>query len=306
MTDALIAARLIHFASVMVLFGGSLFALYALRADAAAERHMPPRRWMFVVAGLLALLSALAWLATVIANMTGDWMDIADPEVVRSALFETAFGQIWLGRMALTLVLLALACFRSSTASWTGRRLFVLLAALLLGSLALTGHAAAHKGPWGDVHRADQALHLLGAGAWLGGLAPLAAVLGLARRTGSEAAVGWAGTVVHRFSRMGYWAVGLIFVTGALNSIFLVGSPAAILPTQYGKVLLAKVALVLVMVGVAAVNRFTLAPRLAGPAATRPITALWRNVMAELALGLAVLALVSLLGTLVPAMYHGG
>src|SRR5690348_4026944 len=103
MNDALIAARLVHFASVMALFGGALFALYAHTAGATAIARF--LRIQFVVASVLALLSEAGWLATSIANMTGDWTDVTDPEVLRSALLETDFGQVWLVRMALTLVL---------------------------------------------------------------------------------------------------------------------------------------------------------------------------------------------------------
>ncbi|HLG89703.1 MAG TPA: copper resistance protein CopD, partial [Alphaproteobacteria bacterium] len=225
MTDALIAARLVHFASVMALFGGALFALYAHAGGVAAIGRF--LRIQFVLGSLLALLSEVGWLATSIANMTGDWTDVTDPEVLRSALLETDFGQVWLARMALTLVLLLLSFFRFSAASRAGVGLYTVLSALLLASLALTGHAAAHKGPMGDVHRAAQAIHLLAAGTWLGGLPPLGRVLASARRTGSAAAIGWAATIVGRFSRVGYWAVGLVLATGVVNSVFLVGSVAA-------------------------------------------------------------------------------
>ncbi|HLG88464.1 MAG TPA: CopD family protein, partial [Alphaproteobacteria bacterium] len=79
---------------------------------------------------------------------------------------------------------------------------------------------------------------------------------------------------------------------------------AAFSETRYGQVLAAKIALVLIMVAIAAINRFRIAPRMAAAPGPEPTAVLWRNVMAELALALAVLALVSLLGTLIPAKYH--
>ena len=302
MTDALIAARLVHFASVMALFGGAFFMLYAGAGGVAAIVRF--LRIQFVLASVLALASELGWLATSIANMTGDWTDVTDPEVVRSALLETDFGQVWLARMALTVILLLLSFFRFPATSRGAAGVYALLSAALLASLALTGHAAAHKGPMGDVHRVVQAIHLLAGGTWVGGLLPLARVLASARRTGSAAAIGWAGTVVGRFSRVGYWAVGFVLATGIVNSIFLVGSVEAFSATQYGQVLAAKIALVLIMAGLASINRFRIAPRIVAAPGVEPATALWRNVLAELALALAVLALVSLLGTLIPAKYH--
>jgi len=293
-TDALIAARLVHFAAAMALFGGALFALYGPRGT--------PPRWLLPAAALLTLVSALAWMVPVIANMTGDWTDVTDREVLRSAFLETAFGRLWLARLLLGVVVLALAFLPSFRKTPGGRAGFLILAALLLGSLALSGHAAAHKGVWGDVHRADQVVHLLAAGAWLGGLLPLAMALAAARRSGTAAIAEVAGTV-RRFSRIGQWAVGLILATGIMNTAFLVGSPAALFPTPYGQTLLAKIAVVLIMVAIAAINLIRVTPRL--KADPKAAGTLWRNTVLELALGLGVLALVGLLGTMIPALYHG-
>jgi hypothetical protein len=76
--------------------------------------------------------------------------------------------------------------------------------------------------------------------------------------------------------------------------------------TDYGDLLLIKIALFLVMLGLAALNRFRLTPRLlaAGAAATQ---ALWWSVAAELALGLLVIWVVAVLGqTEPPGHMHMG
>jgi putative copper resistance protein D len=63
-----------------------------------------------------------------------------------------------------------------------------------------------------------------------------------------------------------------------------------------------KIALFLAMVGLALVNRFRLVPRLsAATVSIVPLRALYRSVIAEQALGLAILAVVALLGTWPPA-----
>jgi putative copper resistance protein D len=57
------------------------------------------------------------------------------------------------------------------------------------------------------------------------------------------------------------------------------------------------------MVGMAFVNRFRLVPRLSGPsAAIVPLRSLYRSVALEQALGLAILAVVAVLGTWPPAI----
>jgi putative copper resistance protein D len=98
---------------------------------------------------------------------------------------------------------------------------------------------------------------------------------------------------------MGYAAVGVIAVTGAINAILLVGSFGALFGTAYGCLLCVKILLFLAMVAVAAVNRLHLAPRLMrDPEALIPLT---RNILLEQAVGIAILAAASLLGTWPPA-----
>src|SRR5262249_32401233 len=66
-----------------------------------------------------------------------------------------------------------------------------------------------------------------------------------------------------RFSTLGLISVGLLIATGIVNGWILAGSVPALIGTDYGRLLLAKVALFLAMVAVAAVNRLRLTPRLA-------------------------------------------
>jgi len=98
---------------------------------------------------------------------------------------------------------------------------------------------------------------------------------------------------------MGYVAVALIALTGAINTLLLVGSLDAMFDTSYGRsygrLLAFKILLFLAMVVVALINRFRLAPRIFGDRAA--LRALGRTVALEQSLGLAVLAIVSVLGT---------
>ena len=57
-------------------------------------------------------------------------------------------------------------------------------------------------------------------------------------------------------------SVGALIATGIVNGWILAGSAPALVGTDYGRLLLAKVALFLAMVAVAAINRLRLTPRL--------------------------------------------
>jgi putative copper resistance protein D len=87
----------------------------------------------------------------------------------------------------------------------------------------------------------------------------------------------------------------------------LVGSVPGLTGTPYGRLLLVKIALFLMMVGLAVLNRFLLVPRIGQEG--RPMTgttALMWTIGIEQVLGLAIIAVVSVLGTWPPAfhMHH--
>ena len=110
-----------------------------------------------------------------------------------------------------------------------------------------------------------------------------------------------------RFSILGMVSVAVLIVSGAVNTWILVGSVHALLVTDYGRLLLLKIAAFVVMIGFAAVNRLSLTPRLADGAKSGgepgALAALKRNTRIEIALGLAIFAIVGVLGTLHPAIH---
>jgi copper resistance protein D len=184
------------------------------------------------------------------------------------------------------------------------RRPVVLILALgLLASLAWVGHAVMDHGAARITHELNHTGHLLAAGLWLGGLTPLAWVLRQARRSPGNFEIALARDALRNFSYMGYVAVALLALTGAINTLFLLGSIEAMFGTPYGRLLAFKILLFLAMVVVALINRFRLAPRISDGSGA--LGALGRTVTLEQSLGLAVLAIVSVLGTWPPALYGG-
>ena len=103
-----------------------------------------------------------------------------------------------------------------------------------------------------------------------------------------------------RFSNLGIFAVGTLLVTGVINTWNLVGSVGAFFSTGYGRLLMVKVALFLMMIGIATVNRLQLSPRLEVDGTTRKLE---RNSLIEAGLGVIVLLIVGALGTLPPAIH---
>jgi putative copper resistance protein D len=282
MLALLAAARFAHDAAVALLFGLVAFPTGAVQP---AESRLAV--WI-KGAAVLAPLTAVIELLLMAANMGGSLGAMVDPAVLSAAATDTWFGKVWLARVALALVVAVIA-LRSRGRPGRG---LVVLAALLLASIALTGHSALPGGALGGLHRAADAVHLLAAGWWLGGLLALA-ILAPALR---DAAV-----LLGCFSRIGYAAVAAILASGAIKSWLLLGSLPPLARTAYGRLLLVKVALFLAMGLIALANRVWITPALAREGDSR----LWlgrlrRHANVELGLGLAVLAVVGLLGALSP------
>jgi putative copper resistance protein D len=304
----LIVSRLLQFAAVIVVFGCGAFRLYGLAFDTtttSANALVTFDTWVWrvtIVGAIVALLSGVSLLLAVTANMAGSAAAALDPNTISTVLFDTSFGLVWCWRLLFAFLLIG-ACL----APLARRRVpaILVLSLLLLVSLGWVGHAVEGQGVARFVHQINQMVHLLAAGLWLGGLVPLTWLLGRARSPSGAAWISVARDVVPRFSHMGYVAVALLAATGAINTLLLVGSVEALAGTPYGRLLSLKILLFLVMVVLALINRFRLLPRLRRePQPSAPLAALARSVLFEQALGFAVLAVVSVLGTWPPAIHH--
>jgi copper resistance protein D len=305
MEAALVAVRLAQFAAAFILVGTPVFALaFAARFPPHTDIGRDFARWQQRCqrrAAIAALATALLWLDLEAAIMGNGWDQAVDPATLALVLFDTAFGRAWRWHLAIGAVLLGVAWQRPARVAATA--VIAALGTAFVAGLAWAGHAVMHPGV---SHLANQVVHLLAGALWLGSLPALLLILVRARREPAAAWTEAVHTMLPLYSRAGYGAVALVLLTGILNSTFLVGSVAALATTLYGRVLVAKIALVLVMVGIAAVNRFWLLPRGPAPLPERErriaLRLLCRSVAIELGTGVLVLAAVSVLGTLPPAL----
>jgi putative copper resistance protein D len=306
--DALIAVRALHVAATVAAAGAIIFRLWvaapAMRGALGARLGVQLDRiaWASLT---LAVASAAAWLLLVAADMSERPVAaVLTGGVLPTVLASTRFGHVWIARLAVAAALaLYLLRPRSDERPFSVRAIVAaLLAAALLGALALAGHGGATPEAAGIVHLASDAAHAIAAGLWVGGLAPLALLFAAARRGADDRALAAARAATRRFSTLGIACVATLLATGIVNTIFLVGSVPALLGTPYGQLLTAKIALFLVMVATAAVNRLKLTPRLADGAA-EAMRPLQRNSLFEAALGLVILVIVGALGAIPPALH---
>jgi copper transport protein len=253
--------------------------------------------WLVLAfAGVLLALDSLAWIALTGVKAAGFGLG----DVFRWSLSEevlgTGFGQVWAVRvlLALALAALALAALRRNPSSSRWTPPLLLLASALAVTLALSGHARVE----GSLAVLSDSVHVAAAGVWAGGLAFLS--LALVEAGGDRWSL--AMKAVPRFSLLAVGSVVALVGTGVLNGFLEVRSWQGLWETTYGRLLLAKVALLLPLLALGAFNNRVSVPRLrAGRASPRVRLRFVRAVGLELALMLVVLGVTAALVAEPPA-----
>ena len=295
MIEPIILARAVHFAATALAAGSVCFVVLVAEPAFGRARGLPAwRRRVTIVtwsALAVAIASGAAWLALLAADIYGaPVVAVCLHGGLWEVLTGTRFGAVWSGRLAIAAALALMLLWPAA------RWLQLAAAAALIALLAFVGHAGATPGDAGQLHLASDVVHLIAAGAWLGGLPPLALLLASAGQP-----KGLAGRAARRFSTLGIAGVAALLASGIVNSWMLLSGPRDLIATDYGRLLFLKIGLFVAMLAIAAVNRFHLTPRLS---AARARHALMRNSLAETALGAGVLLLVGALGTMEPAAHH--
>lgn len=310
-------ARGIEYAAIALGVGGFAFlllvwlpALGALGGGAGeAERRFLARlRLLLWGAAALGALGAAASIVLEGAEAAGISGFSALKWTIVEETLGTRFGTIW------GWAFVAWVLFAASLPLLLGHRRarFALAAPLVFLVLApaLAGHASTQSPvgldfPVNVVHVGAMAL-------WLGGLATLLLVLSAAtrvleppRRSGLLAAN------LSRFSALALLAVAAILLTGVVQAYVYVRHFGDLFSTGYGRAVLAKFLLLLVVIGFAAYNRRRSVPRLqriavSGESPGRTGVLLRRALRAEVALLLVVLGVTAALASYAPPVSAQG
>jgi putative copper resistance protein D len=291
---AIAALRFAQFLSAAVLFGAPALLLYAVGANNADWRWPKP---LLIACGLILAAATIGGFFAQTINMSGSLDNALSPDTLGYVLFSTDFGRSAGVRAVLAVIGVVVIVIVGLAVAGPGR-LVCAIGAVTLASLAWSGHGAGD----GAIHLFADLIHLLAAGAWIGALAALTSMLTTAS---SAERLESLHAALRRFSGAGTAAVLLILATGLVNSLFLVGLDRwrMLFTTLYGGLLLAKVALFIAMLALAAGNRFRLTPRLGltlDADGSADLGMLRASVIAETALAVLVLAIVGVLGVLTP------
>ncbi|MFJ7179151.1 copper resistance protein CopC [Streptomyces massasporeus] len=248
--------RYMSYAGFIVMAGGAAFVLACWRRGSGVR---PVQR--FVVTGWVALTASTLALLLLRGSFTGSGKvsDIFDLSLLGQVL-QTKSGAALVSRLlllaaaALFIAVLFGAYDKREDAEEKRDLTFglsiggVVVAAGLAASWAMSEHASV--GLQAGIAMPVDVLHLLAVAAWLGGLGALLVAL---YRAPADTPVD--APAVRRFSQVAFGSVLALIATGTYQSWRQLGSWPAFTDTRYGQLLLAKIALVVVLVGVAWISR---------------------------------------------------
>jgi copper transport protein len=236
----LVAARGVSMLAVILACGVALLGL----GDRSPRRSRPLAWWSIALVVASTVASFVLHTARTAGGSLADgfdtsrWADVLD----------TTTGRAYMVRVMLALAATGLMLqWPSRPAGWWRVGSAAALAGTLL-TFPFAGHAAALALPYA----LNDAVHLAAVGLWVGGLIVLA-----------TAGRAWFAddtnhTLVHRFSRTATVAVPVIVATGVAQTWRLAGGWDGITDSGWGRTLLVKVTLVVVLVTLGGVGRWLL------------------------------------------------
>ncbi len=304
------AARWLNLLMAGVALGGLPFALLVWRpAWRAAQRAgadcratdmamTHTLRRLLIVGGALFLLTNLLFLVAQAATAAG----VPLAQAVGAPLLQLLGGRsgtLWLARVALTLLIGAIALRLPPAGRGTAWPWWV---ALLLGgaallTISLSSHGAAVPNATALAVAVDW-LHLAAMVAWLGGLIPLTIALRAAQHDAAGAFP--LATLIPRFSRLAAGCIVILILTGVYNYLIHVNGLDLLAATTYGRALLIKLGLFGILLLLGGLNLFILSRRLR-TSGNRLARAFGRSVRGELLIGALLLLMVGVMTSVAPS-----
>ena len=314
--------RGVHVAALVSLFGTLVFLMFvAPSAMAEATIEAPRLRRVLLrlarVSAVLALIVGIAWLvmeSAAIADADSIAMTLRTVPVVA---LHTQFGQWLLLRFALLLASVITTSaildarvrehdegfvdpvtLQHAPIRWRARiAIAAVLAAIALAIQPMLGHAGALGGSVGATLIVSEVMHLLAAGAWLGGLLPLFITVGALPHTAGA-------TACRHFTPVGLSAVLVLGGTAVVQVAELMGGLPGLFGTGYGDVALVKLGLFVMLLTLAAINRLALTERLARTKADTARRAMRASVATEIVLGTLVVITAGFLASRTPGSHE--
>jgi len=235
----------------VVVAPGAAAALSAEASFLAPVAHSVVR-WSRASAVFVALAWAMRGVLQVIAfrdPFAPLWDDVS------LLLFQTVWGTVWMGQGLVVVVLLVTLwlgvrdtteqddfTFRVSPVWWG----LVLLVLSLCATLAFSGHAMGADS-WRNAALTADGLHTFSAGIWIGTLSVI--LLDARSTSATDRAPAIFGAQIQRFSPLAMVGVGTLLTMGGALSWTHLTTVSDLWATGYGRILSAKIGLVLLILG---------------------------------------------------------
>ena len=278
-------------------FCGLLIAKVWLVPSAAFDMPDFLARWRQMLQECLALLTVAGVLLLLVRTAQMDDSSVVEalPDVP-IVLTKTHFGLIWcIHLMALGLLWVCCSVFSAGRSS--NRWMVIAVGGTLL--LAFTYSASSHASDRGDftLSELNDWFHIISTSLWGGAILVSAIfVLPILRTQGSLMSL-----IAIRLSNLSGVALVLVLATGVGNVLLRLPSWDALTGTGYGRVLMAKLFIVGVMILIGAFNRFALISRIQRRVADpsfpieKPVSLIFRALMVDTAFVVVAMMLAAFL-----------
>ena len=265
------AARWLGFIGLFFVIGAPSFRFLASGLPAGAAERV---RALLYRTRRIGLAGAVVLIAACLLRLYEQVLAFSDPGApfdwasVRLIVDQTSWGAGW--RWQVGLAIAAGAAFVLASQMRAGWWLALLAGIGSAVAATLTGHAVEH--PWGAAAGVTiGSIHFLAGAVWLGTLAAMMfTIFGRGGEPAGEGREALVAAAVHRYSPVALTAGAITIAAGLLAGWTYVGSVQAVTGTDYGRMLLVKLALVSGVAAVGAWNWRRLRPSLgAAPGAAR-------------------------------------
>lgn len=269
-----VVLRWITLATLALVLGALLLELIVMPAKAPALTTSRRRLRRWIIGGVFLLMATTVGQLIVRAQiMSGGSLGTA-VTVLPVVLRRTHFGTWWIIRGGLLVAAVAAAALSARTARWSA----LVLVCGVAATTSLTGHAADWGGATPSV--GIDLVHVWAASAWTGGLIALTlAVLNDRARWPLDLFP----QIARRFSLVAGWCLAVVGASGIYNALVQVSTPAALVRTAYGRILIVKILLFLGLAALGAVSRYGVVASLGGRESTGVGLRLFRRAFPQLA-----------------------
>jgi cytochrome c oxidase assembly factor CtaG len=262
--------------------------LLPTRAGRLSRTSVRVTRWASNVSIAWVVVVAVQIVLTLSDELGQPAGSALDPTMLRSFVTQITQGRALLAQLLLAAVV-AGVCRTLQTPSGAAVVMLVALAAMIVP--AVSGHSGASSQH--EVAVSSLMIHLVAASLWVGGLAGLVAVSFVDRRL--------LVTAVPRFSALALWCLVTLAVSGAANAWVRLTSPADLLTTGYGRLVLAKMLLLTALGYAGWWHRGHSIPQLTGPRRTMAFVRMAAAELTVMSLAIGVAVALSRTPTPVPS-----